>query len=128
MARKIFLTELNKRKIHAFLKSYLMNVFSEEEYVTDFKKAYEEAERVEAYGARECLTPSLVADWLRGLPLGVSYMTYNIVCMLLEVVTGSKDHDKIDEFIENDMEIDSFYWEEMGRIIYCEGKGDSYEG
>ena len=128
MARKIFLTELNKRKIHGFLKSYLMNVFSEEEYVTDFKKAYEEAERVEVYGNRKHLTPSLVADWLRGLPLGVSYMTYNIVCMLLEVVTGSKDHDKIDEFIENDMEIDSFYWEEMGRIIYCEGKGDSYEG
>ena len=128
MARKMFLTELNKRKIHAFLKAYLMDVFSEEEYVTDFKKAYEEAERVEVYGARERLTPSLVADWLRGLPLGVSYMTYNIVCMLLEVVTGSKDHDKIDEFIENDMEIDSFYWEEMGRIIYCEGKGDSYEG
>lgn len=122
MARKIFLTELNKKKIHDFLKSYLLEVFSEEEYVTDFKKACEEAERVEVYGARRCLTPSLVADWLRGLPLGVSYMTCNIVCMLLEVVTGSKDHDKMDEFMESDSEIDSFYWEEMGRIIYCEGK------
>lgn len=121
MARKRFLTELNKRKIHDFLKSYLLEVFSDEEYITDFKKAYEEAERVEVYGARRRLTPSLVTDWLKGLPLGVSYMTHRTVCMLLEVITGSKDHDKINEFITNDYEIDSFYWEEMGRIIYYEG-------
>ena len=121
MARKRFLTELNKRKIHDFLKSYLLEVFSDEECITDFKKAYEEAERVEVYGDRKHLTPSLVADWLRGLPLCVAYTTYAIVRMLLEVVTGSKDHDKINEFITNDYEIDSFYWEEMGRIIYYEG-------
>ena len=121
MARKRFLTRLNRRKIHDFLKSYLLEVFSDEEYITDFRKAYEEAERVEVYGDRKRLTPSLVKDWLLGLPLCVSYMTYNIVCMLLEVVTGSKDYDKINEFITNDSEIDSFYWEEMGRIIYYEG-------
>ena len=121
MARERFLTELNKRKIHDFLKSYLLEVFSEEECITDFRKAYEEAERVEVYGARKRLTPSLVADWLRGLPLGVSYMTYNIVGICMLAVTGSKDHDKINDFITNDYEIDSFYWEEMGRIIYYEG-------
>ena len=121
MARKRFLTELNKRKIHDFLKSYLLEVFSDEEYIKDFRKAYEEAKRVEVYGERKHLTPSLVKDWLQGLPLGVSYMTYNIVCMLLGVVTGSKDYNKINEFITNDSEIDSFYWEEMGRIIYYEG-------
>lgn len=121
MARKKFLTELNKRKIHGFLKSYLLGVFSDEEYITDFKKAYEEAEKVEVYGARKHLTPSLVADWLRGLPLGVSFATYDIVCMLLEVVTGTKDYNKINEFITNYSDIDSFYWEEMGRIIYYEG-------
>ena len=121
MARKRFLTELNKTKIHDFLKSYLLKVFSDEEYITDFRKAYEEAERVEIYGARKHLTPSLVADWLRGLPLGVSFTTYDIVCMLLEVVTGSKDYNKINEFIANDSEIDSFYWEEMGRVISYDG-------
>ena len=121
MARKRFLTEANKRKLHAFLKAYLLEVFSNEEYIKDFKEAYEEARRVEVYGARRHLTPALVADWLRGLPLCVSYMTHDIVCTLLGVVTGSKDHDKIDEFIESDIEIDSFYWEEMGRIIYYEG-------
>ena len=121
MAGKRFLTELNKRKIHGFLRSYLLEVFSGEEYITDFKKAYKEAERVEVYGERKHLTPSLVKDWLQGLPLGVSYMTHNIVCMLLGAVTGSKDYSKINEFITNASEIDSFYWEEMGRIIYYEG-------
>lgn len=119
--RKRFLTELNKRKIHCFLKSYLLEVFSDEEYVTDFRKAREEAERVEACGDRKHLTPSLVRDWLQGLPIGVAYMTHNIVCMLLEVVTGTKDYSKMNEFMTNEYEIDSFYWEEMGRIIYYEG-------
>ena len=121
MARKRFLTELNKRKIHGFLKSYLLEVFSGEEYITDFRKAYEEAGRAQVYGARKRLTPSLVADWLRGMPLGVSCMTYSIVCMLLEAVAGSRDYSKINEFTADDYEIDSFYWEEMGRIIYYEG-------
>ena len=120
MARKRFLTEANKRKLHAFLKAYLLDVFSEEECITSFKEAYQEAERVEVYGARRHLTPALVADWLRGLPLCVAYTTYAIVRMLLEVVTGSKDYNK-NEFIIDDSEIDSFYWEEMGRIIYYEG-------
>ena len=121
MARKRFLTEANRRKIHGFLRSYLLEVFSGEEYTTDFRKAYEEAERVEVYGARKYLTPSLVADWLRGLPLNVAYMTHDIVCMLLGAVTGSKDYGGMDGFIEDDVEIDCFYWDEMGRIIYYEG-------
>lgn len=119
--RKRFLTESNKRKIHNFLKSYLLEVFSNEECITDFKKAFKEAERVELYGARRHLTPSLVADWLRGMPLCVSYTTYNIVRMLVEAVTGSRDYNKINEFKTDYFEIDSFYWEEMGRIIYYEG-------
>lgn len=119
MARKRFLTELNKRKLHRFLKTYLLEVFSHEECIKNFREAYEEAERVELYGDRRRLTPSLVADWLRGLPLNVAYMTHNIVCMLLEAA-GSKDHDnKMNEL--NVYAIDSFYWDEMGRIIYYEG-------
>ena len=122
MARKRkFLTEANKRKIHGFLKSYLLEVFSDEECITDFRKAYGEAERVEVYGDRRRLTPSLVSDWLRGMPLNVAYMTRNIVCMLMEAVTGSKDYGNINGFMESDVEIDCFYWEEMGRIIYYEG-------
>ena len=119
--RKRFLTEANRRKIHSFLKSYLLEVFSGEECMTSFREAYEEAERVEVYGARKYLTPSLVADWLRGLPLNVAYMTHDIVCMLLEAVTGSGNYGGMGGFMEDDVEIDCFYWDEMGRIIYQEG-------
>ena len=121
MARKRFLTEANRRKIHGFLRSYLLEVFSDEECIKNFREAYEEAERVEVYGARKHLTPSLVTDWLRGLPLNVEYMTYSIVRMMMEAVTGSRDYNRINEFITNDYEIDCFYWEDMGRIIYYEG-------
>ena len=121
MRRRRFLTQANKRKIHNFLKKYLQKVLAEEECITDFRKAYEEAERVEVYGTRMNLTPSLVTDWLLGMPLSVEYMTYNICCMLLEVVTGSRDYSQMDQFIATDSEIDSFYWEEMGRIICFEG-------
>ena len=121
MARKRFLTEANRRRIHGFLRSYLLEVFSGEECIKNFREAYEEAERVELYGDRRRLTPSLVADWLRGLPLNVAYMTHGIVCMLLEAVTGSGDYGGMDGFIEDDVEIDGFYWDEMGRIIYQEG-------
>lgn len=119
--RKKLLTEVNKARIHDFLKSYLQEVFSEEEYITDFRKAYAEAERVEVYGNRGHLTPALVDGWLRGLPLNVAYITYDIVCMLLEAVTGLKDYRQLEGFTEDDFEIDSFYWSEMGRIIYYEG-------
>ena len=121
MARKRFLTEANRIKIHGFLKSYLLEVFSDEECIKNFREAYEEAERVELYGARRRLTPSLVADWLRGLPLNVAYMTHDIVCMLLEAVTGSGNYGGMYGFMEDDVEIDCFYWDEMGRIIYQEG-------
>ena len=117
MARKRFLTEANRIKIHGFLKSYLLEVFSDEECIKNFREAYEEAERVELYGARRRLTPSLVADW----PLNVAYMTHDIVCMLLEAVTGSGNYGGMNGFMEDDVEIDCFYWDEMGRIIYQEG-------
>lgn len=120
MARK-FLTEANRRRIHGFLKSYLLGVLSNEECIKNFREAYEEAERVEVYGERRHLTPSLVADWLRGLPLNVEYMTCNIVRMLMEAVTGSRDYNRINGFATSDYELDCFYWDEMGRIIYQEG-------
>lgn len=117
-----FLTKTNRRKIHNFLKDYLLKVLSEEESITDFRKAFEEAERVELYGTRKALTPSLVKDWLQGMPLCVAYMTHNIVGICMLAVTGSRDYNRIYDFATTDSEVDSFYWEEMGRIIFEEGR------
>ena len=118
--KKQFLTKKNREKLEAFLTSYLKEVFSDEEYITDFKKAYFEAYRVEIYGNRQLLTFGYIADWLRGLPLGTAYLTHNIVCMLLKAVTGSEDYSQLDNYSENDYVLDCYYWETLGRIILRE--------
>lgn len=120
--QKKFLTIKNKEKLEAFLTDYLKEVFSDEEYITDFKKAYAEAYRVEVHGARHCLTPEYIADWLRGLPLGTEYVTYNIVCMLLKAVTGSEDYTQLENYSEDDYALDCYYWETLGKIIFTEAR------
>ena len=118
--KKQFLTMKNREKLEAFLMEYLKEVFEDEEYITDFKKAYDEAYRVEIYGNRRFLTSGYIADWLRGLPLGTEYVTYNIICMLLKAVTGSADYSQLENYSEDDYSLDSYYWETLGRIILRE--------
>lgn len=118
--KKQFLTEKNKEKLEAFLTDYLKEVFEEEEYITDFKKAYEEAYRVEIYGNRRFLTNKYISNWLRGLPLGTEYATYNIICMLLNAVTGSTDYNQLKNYSEDDYKLDCYYWETLGKIILRE--------
>lgn len=118
--KKQFLTEKNREKLEAFLTDYLKEVFEEEEYITDFKKAYKEAYRVEIYGNRRFLTDKYISDWLRGLPLGTEYATYNIICMLLKAVTGSPDYRQLDNYLEDDYKLDCYYWETLGKIILRE--------
>ena len=119
MKRK-FLTKENKQKLESFLTKYLNEVFSEEENTTDFKKAYEEAYRVEIYGNRHFLTAELISDWLRGLPIGIEYMTYNIVCMFLKVITGSENYMRLENYLEDTYDLDCYYWETLGKIILRE--------
>lgn len=121
MKRK-FLTKENKQKLESFLTKYLNEVFSDDEYITDFKKAYDEAYRIEIYGNRCFLTSGYIADWLRGLPLGTEYRTYNIVCMLLKVITGSEDYMQIENYLEEDYDLDCYYWETLGEIILRNAK------
>ena len=118
--KKQFLTMKNREKLEAFLTDYLKEVFSDEEYITDFKKAYDEAYRVEIYGNRHFLTTELIFDWLRGLPIGIEYMTYNIVCMFLKVITGSENYKQIENYLEEDYDLDCYYWETLGKIILRE--------
>ena len=119
MKRK-FLTVANKRKLETFLTKYLKEVFSEEVTITDFKKAYEEAYRVEIFGGRNFLTAGLISNWLKGLPIGIEYITYNIVCMLLKVITGSENYLQLENYLEDDYDLDCYYWETLGEIILRE--------
>ena len=119
MKRK-FLTKENKQKLENCLTKYLNEVLVEEENITDFKKAYEEAYRVEIYGNRHFLTAGLISNWLKGLPIGIEYMTYNIVRMFLKVITGSDDYMQIENYLEDTYDLDCYYWEALGRIILIE--------
>ena len=118
--KKKLLTLKNKKKLESFLTKYLKEVLFEEESITDFKKAYEEASRVELYGNRHFLTEEFVTDWLLGLPIGVEYMTYNIIRMLLKVITGSEDYTQIENYLEDGGDLDCYYWKTLGKIILRE--------
>lgn len=124
MKRK-FLTVERKRRLYFFLRDYLKEVIAEEEYFNSFKDCREEARRVECWDKKP-LTPSRISAWLRGLPLSVEYCTYNVVKMLFKAVgIPEETADGMDredsEFLESSYDIDCFYWEILGRIIYNEG-------
>ena len=125
MGRKQLLNQKNRLKLYGFLKDYLLEVLEEEEGINTFKKAFEEAKRVQLYGNRKFMTAFYVSEWLRGLPIGITYCTYNIVCLILNGITGSPDYEQKKEFIPiDDYAIDDFYWETLGRIIYNEANKD----
>lgn len=124
MKRKI-LTEKNKALLYKKLKAYLEEILEKEEYFNSFEDLYQDAYRVKVYGRNKALTPSLIADWLMGLPIGTEYETYRICLMILEWLNIDKNQaDKLGEdssiYLESQSDLDSFYWNTLGRIIYDE--------
>lgn len=120
MARIELLTVDNRERIKNFLTAYIKEVLQEEEYLNTFEKCRLEAERVECFKG-EHLTEKHVENWLRGLPLGTAYITYNICKMLLRVLAISED-DFFDRNIykEKSYDLDCFYWKTLAKIIMKE--------
>ena len=124
MKRKI-LTEKNKAILYKKLKIYLEEILEKEEYFNSFEDLYKDAYRVKVYGRNKALTPSLIAEWLMGLPVGTEYETYKICLMILEWLNiDKKQADKLGEgssiYLESQSDLDIFYWNTLGRIIYDE--------
>lgn len=124
MKRKI-LTVKNQSILYKKLKAYLEEILKDEEYFNSFEDLYKDAYRVKVYGRNGALTPALIADWLMGLPIGTEYVTYKICLMLLEWLNLDKNNaDKLGEdssiYLESQSDLDSFYWNTLGRIIYDE--------
>ena len=101
----------------------MKEVLDEEENYSTFEDLYQEAKRVKVYGNIRYITPSLITEWLQGLPIGTEYITYNICVMILrffildESYAGKLgDDDSI--YIESQTDIDSYYWAVLGDIIY----------
>ena len=124
MKRKI-LTVKNQTILYKKLKDYLEEILKDEEYFNSFEYLYKDAYRVKVYGRNKALTPSLITEWLMGLPIGTEYVTYKICHMILEWLNIDKNYaDKLGEdssiYLESQSDLDSFYWNTLGRIIYDE--------
>lgn len=122
MRKKKILTVKNRIIMERKLEKYLEEVLKEEEHINSFEKAFHDAERVEVYGNRKTLTPALVSDWLRGLPIGIEYVTYNVCVMLLSFIGKEESEVRKPETVYYDYDcagdLDDFYWKTLGRIIY----------
>lgn len=123
MGKTKILTKKNQFILYTKLTDYLKEVLDGEEYYSTFEDLYQEAERVEVYGNIRYLTSSLITEWLRGLPISTEYVTYDICIMILRFLNLDEsyagklgDDDSI--YIESQTDIDSYYWETLGNIIY----------
>ena len=123
MRRTKILTEKNKFILYKKLTDYLKEVLDGEENYSTFEDLYQEAKRVKSYGNIRYITPSLITEWLQGLPVGTVYATYDICIMILRFLDLDEsyvgklgDDDSI--YIESQTDIDSYYWETLGDIIY----------
>lgn len=114
---KRILTVKNRQKMVAGLRKYIKEVLSQEDYIKTFADCAREARRTQCYKG-QMLTGEKVADWLRGLPLGTEYMTYNIVNMLLDMVNIKREDFDRGVYQEDSYDLDCFYWSSLGWIIY----------
>ena len=123
MKRIKILTKKNQVILYKKLTDYLKEVLDEEENYSTFEDLYQEAKRVKLYGNNRYLTPSLITEWLRGLPISTVYATYDICVMIMGFLDLDKsyvgklgDDDSI--YAESQTDIDIYYWTALGDIIY----------
>ena len=104
------------------LKKYLADVLADEEYCDTFEKCQAEVRRVEG-----SLSAHNASEWLRGLPIGVEYSTWNI-CVKIFNILGWKFDPLFSlgrvrvqkgnfKFGVDSYDIDCLYWEILGEII-----------
>ena len=123
MRRIKILTKKNKAILYKKLTDYLIEVLDGEENYSTFEDLYQEAERVKACGNKRYITPSLITEWLQGLPVGTEYATYDICLMIMGFLNLDESYvgklgDEDSIYIESQTDKDSYYWETLGNIIY----------
>ena len=75
------------------------------------------------------MSPHIIDSWLRGLPIGIDYVTYNICCMFFrwldlpeeDVETLGENSSKYEE---SQSDLDDFYYRTLGKIIYFGGRNE----
>ena len=123
MRRTKILTKKNRSILYKKLTGYLKEVLDGEENYSAFEDLYQEAERVKACGNTRYITPSLITEWLQGLPVSTEYVTYDICVMIMRFLDLDESYagklgDEDSVYVESQTDIDSYYWETLGNIIY----------
>ena len=123
MRRIKILTKKNQAILYKKLTDYLREVLDGEENYSTFEDLYREAKRVKTYGNIRYLTPSLITEWLQGLPISTEYVTYDICVMIMGFLNLDKNYvgklgDDDSIYVESQTDIDSYYWDTLGEIIY----------
>ena len=123
MGKTKILTRKNQFILYTKLADYLKEILDDEENFSTFEDLYKEAERVKVFGNIKYLTPALITEWLTGLPIGTAYITYDICIMILGFLNLDKNYaEKLGDddsiYVESQTDIDSYYWETLGDIIY----------
>lgn len=123
MRRTKILTKKNHSILYKKLTDYLKEVLNGEENYSTFEDLYQEAKRVKSYGNIRYITPSLITEWLQGLPVSTEYVTYDICVMILRFLNLDESYvgklgDDASIYVESQTDIDSYYWETLGDIIY----------
>ena len=123
MRRIKILTKKNKAVLYKKLTDYLKEVLDAEENYSTFEDLYQEAKRVMCLLLPYTITPSLITEWLQGLPIGTEYATYDICLMIMGFLNLDKSYaaklgDEDSIYIESQTDIDSYYWAVLGDIIY----------
>ena len=123
MGKTKILTRKNQFILYTKLADYLKEILDDEENFSTFEDLYKEAERVKVFGNIKYLTPALITEWLTGLPIGTAYITYDICIMILGFLNLDKNYaEKLGDdgsiYVESQTDMDSYYWETLGDIIY----------
>lgn len=123
MGKTKILTKKNQFILYTKLTDYLKEILDDEENFSTFEDLYQGAERVKVYGNIKYLTPALITEWLTGLPISTEYVTYNICVMILDFLNLDESYagklgDEDSIYIESQTDIDSYYWDILGKIIY----------
>lgn len=123
MSRTKILTKKNQFILYKKLTDYLKEVLNGEENYSTFEDLYQEAERVKSYGNIRYITPSLITEWFRGLPVSTEYVTYDICVMILRFLNLDESYagklgDEDSVYVESQTDIDNYYWAVLGDIIY----------
>lgn len=113
-----------KEILKAKLREYLLSVLAEEEFYNTIEKCREEVRRTQGYLlARGRQLPFCCSEWLRGLSIGVEYMTWNICKMFFDWLGFKYDPDfSLGEVVASGrkfdtLDLDNLYWKLLGEII-----------